>query len=178
MAVSVLVVTVILWIITGRIGSAAQPTSLQVKSPAFAASSAIPERYTCVGEDASPPLAWSAVPAGTKTLVVLVDDPDAPSGTFTHWIVYNIPADTQGLAENALKVAAPPVGYLQAMNDFGRVGYNGPCPPPGAPHHYHFKLYALATSLNLAHDATVRDLEAAMRGRILASGEMIATFQR
>ena len=163
----------------GRSPSVTAATSvLVVSSPACAASGVIPDRYTCAGEDASPPLAWRGVPRGTKTLALVVDDPDAPSGTFTHWIVYNISRDSSGLPENSPDVPQLAVKYSQAINDFGHLGYNGPCPPPGTPHHYHFKLYALAATLDLPRDAKAKQLAVAMRGQILAVGEMIATFGR
>jgi Raf kinase inhibitor-like YbhB/YbcL family protein len=151
---------------------------LFVTSPAFTNSGVIPERFTCSGEDASPPLRWTGIPADAKTLVLIVDDPDAPSGVFTHWVVYNINPDSGGLTENALTVSNPSANYSQAVNDFGHNGYSGPCPPPGAPHHYHFKLYALSSALHLPDDSKVKQVEDAMQGHILATGEMIGTFAR
>jgi len=162
----------------GQSPATVETSALVISSPAFANSGVIPDRYTCAGEDASPPLAWRGVPRAAKTLALVIDDPDAPSGTFTHWIVYNMARDSSGLPESSLGVATPAVEYSQAVNDFGHPGYNGPCPPPGKPHHYHFKLYALAARLELPRDATAKQLAAAMRGRILAVGEMIATFER
>jgi Raf kinase inhibitor-like YbhB/YbcL family protein len=185
MGVNILFATAILGIIANGISRAEQlsatadPSSrLVISSPAFADSGVIPDRYTCAGDDASPPLAWHGVPRDAKSLALIVDDPDAPSGTFTHWIVYNIDRDSSGLPENSLKVAKSAIKYSQAVNDFGHASYNGPCPPSGRPHHYHFKLYALASTPQLPRDATVKQLDEAMRGRILAVGEMIATFAR
>jgi Raf kinase inhibitor-like YbhB/YbcL family protein len=184
MTVRVLFSLLLVGIITAGFSWAAQPSitvataELVVTSPAFPDFGVIPDRYTCVGADASPPLAWRGVPRGAKTLALVVDDSDAPSGTFTHWIVYNIDRDSSGLPESSPGVATPAVEYSQAVNDFGHLGYNGPCPPPGNPHHYHFKLYALAARLELPRDATAKQLAVAMRGRILGWGEMIATFER
>ena len=176
--VEILLAASILGIIASGISRAGEQSGVVVSSPAFADSGAIPERYTCSGEDDSPPLNWAGIPSGAKTLVLMVDDPDAPSGTFTHWIVYNIDVDSSGLPENVLKVAKPAVNYPQAVNGFGHIGYNGPCPPPGTPHHYHFRLYALSSALHLPGDATAKQLGAAMRGHILAVGELIGTFAR
>lgn len=178
LAVNILLATTTLGISVTGIGLAGPPQELAVSSPAFANAGVIPERYTCAGADVSPPLNWRGIPGDAKTLALVVDDPDAPSGTFTHWIVYNIDHDRRGLPENALKVGPAAVDYPQAINDFGHLGYNGPCPPPGTPHHYHFRLYALAAALHLPRDATVKQLDAAMRGQVLAVGQMIAVFER
>jgi Raf kinase inhibitor-like YbhB/YbcL family protein len=178
LTVRILLATIILGIFVSGDGLAGQPAGLVVSSPAFANAGVIPKRYTCTGEDTSPPLNWRGVPSDAKTLALVVDDPDAPSGTFTHWIVYNLPHDSRGLPENALKPGPAAVDYPQALNDFGHLGYNGPCPPRGTRHHYHFKLYALAAALHLPRDATVKQLDKAMRGQILAVGQMIATYER
>lgn len=176
--VNIFLSATILGIIATGISRAGQQPGVLVSSPAFLDSGAIPERYTCSGQDASPPLKWTGIPIRAKALALVVEDPDAPSGTFTHWIVYNIDPDSSGLPENALKVANPAVNYPQAINDFGHIGYNGPCPPTGTPHHYHFKLYALSSALQLPDNATAKQLDEAMRGHLLAVGEMIATFAR
>jgi Raf kinase inhibitor-like YbhB/YbcL family protein len=174
--VDIFLAAAIFGIIAGRLCWAGDQSRLLVGSPAFIDSGAIPDRYTCSGKDVSPPLNWTGVPTGAKTLVLVVDDPDAPSGTFTHWVVYNIDAGSSGLRENALNGAVPTVKYSQATNDFGHIGYNGPCPPPGKTHHYHFKLYVLSSALRLSHEATVKQVDEAMQGHILASGETIGTF--
>jgi Raf kinase inhibitor-like YbhB/YbcL family protein len=161
--------------VAGRTGEA---PLISVSSAAFSEGGTVPKEYTCEGQDKSPPLSWSGVPAGAKTLALIVDDPDAPSGPFTHWIVYNLPGKISALPENLPKTRSVANGGIQAMNDFGRVGYNGPCPPGGSPHHYHFRLYALTTELHLANDAGARELSEAMRGHVLSSGETVGLFAR
>jgi Raf kinase inhibitor-like YbhB/YbcL family protein len=151
---------------------------ISIHSAAFSEAGTVAKRYTCEGADMSPPLAWSGVPAGAKTLVLIADDPDAPSGVFTHWVVYNLPSDISVLPENLPRTPTLDNGGLQALNDFGHVGYNGPCPPPGPRHHYHFKMYALAIALHLANGVDARSVGAAMRGHVLASGETVGWFKR
>ena len=143
---------------------------MQIESPAFVHNKPIPIRYTCQGEDVSPPLEFKNIPNGTKSLALIVDDPDAPNGTFDHWIVWNLPAQG-GLLEDA-KVAK------QGKNHFGDSRYGGPCPPPGKPHRYFFKLYALDTTLDLPNGISKKQLEAAMEGHILAKAELIGTYQK
>jgi Raf kinase inhibitor-like YbhB/YbcL family protein len=176
--VDIFLIAGILGFIACGICSGGDKPRLFVSSPAFADSGAIPRRFTCSGEDASPPLTWRRIPADAKTLVLIVYDPDAQSGIFTHWIVYNMNPNSKGLTENALKVSNRSVNYPQAVNDFGDNGFNGPCPPPGTPHHYHFKLYALSAALQLPDGAKVRQVKDAMQGHILATGEIIGTFGR
>jgi Raf kinase inhibitor-like YbhB/YbcL family protein len=139
-------------------------------SVAFAAGGAIPGRHTCDGEDRSPPLAWSAPPDGTRSLALVLDDPDAPGGRFIHWLAWGIAPETAGLAEGE---AAP----LEGRNDFGSIGYRGPCPPRGR-HRYRFRLHALATDLRLAPGAGVRELEEAVRDGLLATAELVGTYER
>ncbi|MHB8418161.1 MAG: YbhB/YbcL family Raf kinase inhibitor-like protein [Myxococcales bacterium] len=146
--------------------------AIQVASASFAAGAPIPDRFSCAGADVSPELHWSAPPPGTASLALLVEDPDAPGGTFIHWVLYGLPAGTRSLREGA----APPGGA--GKNDFGRDGYGGPCPPPGRPHHYHFELFALDRELDLPVGATAAELRRAMHGHILARGEVIGTFVR
>jgi hypothetical protein len=153
---------------------------LSLHSPAFGAGQSIPRQYTCEGEDRSPPLAWSGVPSGTKSLALIVDDPDAPDPaaprmTWVHWVVYNIPPETNALVEGASS-AALPAGALEARNDFGRRRYGGPCPPIGR-HRYFHKLYALDMVI-AASVADKAELEAAMRGHVLAQAELIGTYQK
>ncbi len=145
---------------------------LTITSTAFADGAAIPARYTCEGEDISPPLAFGAVPAGAHSLALIVDDPDAPMGTWVHWVVWNIPADTREIGEGSV-----PAGALQGKNDFKRNSYGGPCPPSGT-HRYYFKLYALDTTLNLAATTTKAALEKAMQGHILSQGRLMGTYRR
>jgi len=154
------------------------PMSIQLTSSAFAEGKPIPAKYTCDGGDVSPPLKWSAVPDGTKSLALISDDPDAPVGTWVHWVVYNIPPDTTELAEGVPKSEVLTNGATQGMTDFKRIGYGGPCPPRGGPHRYFFKLYALDTALNLKPGAAKQELLRAMEGHILAEGRLMGTYQR
>ncbi len=152
-----------------------------IKSPSFMHDRAIPARHTCDGQNVSPQLTWTGVPAGAKSLALIVDDPDAPDPaapkmTWVHWALYNIPADANGLMED---VAARdlPAGTLQGINDWRRIGYGGPCPPLGK-HRYFFKLYALDSMLpDLKHPAKAA-LEKAMKGHVLARAELIGLYQR
>jgi len=143
---------------------------LIISSQAFAAGGAIPARYTCDGGDISPELIIGQIPEGSRTLAVIMDDPDAPRGTWVHWLVWNIPAATRVIAENSL-----PPGAIQGRNSWQRNGYGGPCPPSGT-HHYVFKVYALDAALALPPASTKADLEQAMQGHILAQGELIGTY--
>lgn len=149
-------------------------SSIDVRSNAFPANAAIPARYTCSGADVSPPLSWTGVPPGAKSLALTVIDPDAPGRPFTHWVVFGIAPSTAEIPEGG----PPPSGAAEGRNDFGSTGYRGPCPPPGSPHHYHFKVYALDTTLSLRSGATESAFEAAIKGHVLASGELVGTFRR
>ncbi|MEM3736837.1 MAG: YbhB/YbcL family Raf kinase inhibitor-like protein [Candidatus Bathyarchaeia archaeon] len=151
--------------------------TMVITSRAFKNNESIPSQYTCDGKDVSPPLCWSGAPQGTKTYALIVDDPDAPGGTFTHWVIFNIPSSESGLQENVPKTGKLPNGAIQGKNDFGRNGYGGPCPPSGT-HRYQFHLYALDTQLNLPPGATKQDLQRAMRGHILAKAELIGLYSR
>lgn len=152
--------------------------SFVLETKAFPKGGEIPSRYTCSGEDISPALFWSGAPQETKSFALIVDDPDAPSGTFTHWIVYDLPAGARQLPENVSKADDPSVGGRQGRNDFRRAGYGGPCPPPGKPHRYFFKLYALNAALDLPAGSSRRDVEAAMRGKVIAQAELMGKFAR
>ncbi len=148
-------------------------------STAFTDGTAIPAKYTCDEADVSPPLAWSGAPAGTVSFALIVDDPDAPAGTWVHWVLYNLPATTAELPENVAKVETLDLGGArQGRNDFQRPGYGGPCPPPGPAHRYFFKLYALDAPLRLKAGATKQDVEAAMKGHILATAQLVGTYAR
>jgi hypothetical protein len=149
----------------------------ELESPAFQAGGTIPVKYSCEGVDLSPPLEWRGVPAGTAVLVLIMDDPDAPGGTFTHWLLYNIPATLRVLPEGVPAEAETPYGF-QGVNDFGRVGYGGPCPPQGETHTYRFILYALDVSLDLPGGATLQELNAVMEGHIIATTRLEARFGR
>jgi Raf kinase inhibitor-like YbhB/YbcL family protein len=138
---------------------------------------AIPKKFTCDGPDLSPPLAWTDPPKGTESLALIVDDPDAPAGTWVHWVLYDIPADTRELSEGVPKTRSLPNGARQGRNDFGKIGYNGPCPPRGRVHHYSFKLYSLDSMLNLGPGATKAQLQRAIGAHVLAQTEIIGRFQ-
>lgn len=150
---------------------------MSLQSSSFAQGQPIPQKYTCDGDDASPQLQWSNAPQGTKSFALITDDPDAPAGTWVHWVIFNIPADKHELTAGIAKTAAPSAGE-QGLNDFKKVGYGGPCPPPGTPHRYFFKLYALDTQLPAKQRATKKDVEAAMQGHALATAELMGTYQR
>jgi len=150
--------------------------SMEIKSTAFEHEGMIPTKYTCDGQDISPPLSWSDVPDNTQSLALISDDPDAPMGTWVHWVVYNVPPDVTSLPEN-VPAKEELKGGLQGTNDFKKIGYGGPC-PPGGTHRYFFKLYALDTKLDLEPGATKAEVEKAMDGHILAQAELIGRYQR
>ncbi len=150
----------------------AQVARIAVSSTAFAPGGAIPGQYTCAGRDISPPLSWSGVPAEAKSLVVAVVDPDAATGAFIHWLVFNLPPTTTSLPEGVPVDGALPGGAVQGRNDFGHVGYEGPCPPPGKLHHYHFRVLALSSRLALSNDADGHKVQAALRGKVIAAGDV------
>lgn len=151
---------------------------MQLSSPAFAEGTAIPAKYTCDGKDLSPPLRWSGVPAGAKSLVLIADDPDAPAGTWVHWVVYDLPATVSELPEDLGKSQHVLGNAKQGLNSFKHLGYGGPCPPPGKPHRYFFKLYALDAPLELKPGASKKDIEHAMEKHILAQGQLMGTYKR
>jgi Raf kinase inhibitor-like YbhB/YbcL family protein len=150
---------------------------IKLSSAAFKEGQPIPKQYTCDGVDISPPLEWSGVPKNAKTLAIICDDPDAPSGTFVHWVLYNLPADDMGLIENVPTTETIKGGGMQGKNDFRKIGYGGPCPPSGT-HRYFFKLYALDGELDLKPGATKNDLLKAMEGHIVAQGQLMGTYSR
>jgi hypothetical protein len=151
--------------------------TMEIKSQAFAHGALIPSKYTCDGADVSPPLAWSGAPAATRSFALIADDPDAPMGTWVHWVAWNIPAGELALEEGVPKKEALPSGTRQGITDFGRAGYGGPCPPSGT-HRYFFKLYALDTTLELPATTTKKDLEKAMQGHIRAQAELMGKYTR
>jgi Raf kinase inhibitor-like YbhB/YbcL family protein len=138
----------------------------------------IPAKFTCNGAGVSPQLAWTAPPAGTASFALIVTDPDAPGGTFTHWVLYDLPAGARALPEGLPNQGQLADGARQGRNDFGNLGYGGPCPPGHSPHHYVFTLYALNAKLNLPAGATRTQVEAAMQGRTLARGELIGLYRQ
>ncbi len=152
-------------------------TTLLLTSPAFKNGETIPAEYTCDGKDISPSLQWSDAPAGTKSFAVISDDPDAPGGTWVHWVIYNIPAGVRELKKGFPADKKLPDGTLQGTNDFQNIGYGGPCPPSGT-HRYYFKLYVLDSVLALAPGATKNQLEQAMKDHILAEAQLMGLYRR
>ncbi len=151
--------------------------ALQLTTTAFEHGGLVPKEFTCDGPDISPALAWTEPPAGTKSLAIIMDDPDAPAGTWVHWVLYDLPPATRKLDGGVAKDRQLPSGAVQGRNDFGKIGYNGPCPPRGRAHRYFFKLYALDIKTNLKPGATKSELERVMKGHILAQAEIVGHFQ-
>ena len=152
--------------------------TLAVSSAAFQEGGKIPASYTCEGRDVSPALTWGEPPAGTQSFALIMDDPDAPGGVFTHWVLFNLPADSRELPEAVPTQPQLSDGSLQGKNDFGKTGYGGPCPPSGRPHRYQFTLYALDQTLDLKAGASKKQAIDAMQGHILAQGRLTGTYQR
>jgi hypothetical protein len=165
-------------------GSTASPSpadttaTLELTSPAFAPGETIPERYTCDGQDVSPPFSWSAPPEGTESIALIVDDPDAPMGTWVHWVLFNIPADKRSLSEGVPAQDQLPDGSLHGRNSWKRREYGGPCPPSGSTHRYVFQLFALDTELDLEAGATKKQVLSATEGHVLAQGELTGKYGR
>jgi Raf kinase inhibitor-like YbhB/YbcL family protein len=153
------------------------PMELNVTSPAFQQGGAIPAQYTCDGRDISPPLNWTSGPSGTKSYALIADDPDAPMGTWVHWVAYNLPASETSLPEDVSNDERLSDGTIQGINDFKRYGYGGPC-PPGGTHRYFFKVYALDTVLKAGPGLTKKKLLREIDGHILAQGELMGTYSR
>jgi len=149
-----------------------KPSSMKISSPAFENNQFIPVKYTCDGEDINPPLQIENVPKEAKSLVLIVDDPDAPIGVWSHWVLFNIDPSVQFIEENSF-----PEGAVQGLNDFKKHSYGGPCPPSGT-HRYYFRLYALDTILDLSSKATREDVLKAIKDHVLASAELIGLYQR
>ena len=148
-------------------------TSLAFKEGDF-----IPKKHTCEGPDLSPPLRWTNAPKGTKSIALIADDPDAPVGTWVHWVIFNLPGETTELPEGVPAQETLPNGARQGLNDFRRVGYGGPCPPPGKPHRYYFKLNALDVTLDLRPRATKAQVLEAVKGHILGEAQLMGRFGR
>jgi Raf kinase inhibitor-like YbhB/YbcL family protein len=155
-----------------------QSSTMQLSCEAFAEGGEIPAKFTCDDKNLSPTLKWSSAPAGTKSFALIVDDPDAPMGTWVHWVVYDLPATATEVGEGTPKTETIPAGAKQGINDFREIGYGGPCPPPGKPHRYMFKLYALDTALDLKPGATKKQLEKAMGKHILGQAQLMGTYKR
>ena len=152
--------------------------AFMLSSPAFEQAKPIPKQYSCEGRDASPPLRWNDVPANAKALALICDDPDAPAGTWVHWVIYDIPAATSELREGVPPDENLSGGAYQGVNDFRKVGYGGPCPPPGKPHRYFFKLYALDAPTGLKPRARKDGVLKAIKGHVLAEAQIMGTYQR
>jgi len=153
-------------------------SQLTLTSPAIVPGAAIPAEFTCKGADRSPELSWSGAPKSRVTYALIVDDPDAPGGTFFHWVAYNIPASKMSLPAGVPQGSEIAGGAINGMNSFGHLGYNGPCPPPGKTHHYRFHLYALDSALEVGDKADAAAIQSAMKGHVLAEAELVGTFQR
>ncbi len=151
--------------------------TLTVRSPAFEEGQMIPPRFTADGADVSPPLEWSKVPPDTASMAVIADDPDAPMGTWVHWVIYNLPPETDSLPADVPPVETLNNGAAHGTTDFGRIGYGGPAPPSGV-HRYFFRVYALDIRLDLPAGATRHEVDRAMRGHILAQGELMGRYSR
>ena len=152
--------------------------AFEIRSPAFEENGVIPQKYTCDGEDLSPPLSWVDPPEGTKSFTLVSDDPDAPVGTWVHWVLYEVPEAARQLPEGVSADETLSDGTLQGLTDFRRVGYGGPCPPAGSYHRYYFKLYALDTKLTLPPRATKTKLLEAMKGHVLGEAELMGRYKR
>jgi len=161
------------------VAAAAEKTArMELKSAAFQNGGEIPRKHTCEGGDASPALAWQGAPAGTKAFALIADDPDAPGGTWVHWVVYDLPATAKELPGKLGTTETLSNGGKQGLNDFHKTGYGGPCPPAGAPHRYFFKLYALDGPTNLRPRATKQQLLDAIKGHVLVEGELTGKYGR
>ncbi len=150
---------------------------IKLTSAAFKEGEPIRRQYTCDGVNVSPPLEWSGVPKTAQTLAIIADDPDAPAGTWVHWVLYNLPADNIGIVENLPQDGSLKAGGFQGKNDFEKTGYGGPCPPSGT-HRYFFKIYALDAELPLKAGATKADVEKAMAGHVLLQGQLMGTYRK
>ncbi len=152
--------------------------ALSIFSPAFGQDEKIPTKHTCEGQDTSPQLTWDDVPSKAESLALIVDDPDAPGGVFTHWVIFNIPPDSNGLPEAMPLTPRLADGSVQCGNDFCRIGYGGPCPPPGKPHGYRFSLYALDKQLELNAGSSKNQVLNAIKNHILAQAQLTGIYQR
>ncbi len=150
----------------------------ELKSDAVSHGGDIPRKYTCDGSDISPALSWGEPPAGTQSIALITDDPDAPGGTWVHWVLYDLPTSVRELSENVPKDQELKNSARQGRNDFRKIGYGGPCPPPGRPHRYFFKLYALDGKLGIKAGVSKADLEKTMRGHVLAETQLMGRYKR
>jgi Raf kinase inhibitor-like YbhB/YbcL family protein len=159
-----------------RLFAAEEPFKLG--SSAMVPGAPIGVEYTCTGANRSPPLAWGGLPKSTASFALIMSDPDAPGGTFIHWVAYNIPPTTSSLPAGVPRTSAIPGGGTNGANGVGQIGYKGPCPPPGKVHHYHFRLYAVDSKLNLGDGADASAVESAIRDRVVGSADLMVTFSR
>jgi hypothetical protein len=150
----------------------------ELRSSAFKENEVIPRKYTCDGSDVSVPLSWNDPPEGTKSFALIADDPDAPRGTWVHWVLYDLPPDAREISDGIAGQETLDNGTKQGKNDFGKIGYGGPCPPTGPAHRYHFKLYALDRMIGLKPKATKQQLLDAMKGHVLSQAELIGSYKR
>ena len=162
----------------GAAAAAEKPARMEIKSAAFQNGGDIPRKHTCDGDDTSPRLSWTEAPAGAKMFALIADDPDAPGGTWVHWVIYDLPRTMKELPEALAAGDTLPNGAKQGVNDFRKTGYGGPCPPPGAPHRYFFKLYALDAATNLKPRATKQQVLDAIKGHVVAEGELMGKYGR
>ncbi len=151
---------------------------MEISSSAFQNDGNIPRLHTCDGADLSPPLAWQNAPSGTATFALIVNDPDAPAGTWLHWVLYDLPGSIRETAVGIARAETLPNGAKQGINDFGQIGYGGPCPPPGPAHRYFFKLYALETRVTLKPRATKEQLLDAIKGHVIGTAEIVGRYRR
>jgi Raf kinase inhibitor-like YbhB/YbcL family protein len=175
------VICALMAVLCETVSAGGKKMTLMLTSPAFKQGATIPKVHTCDGADASPELRWDGVPAKTKSFALVMDDPDAPVGTWVHWVLYDIPGDARSLAAGAGKDVTGKAGTSGAswgVKTFERAGYFGPCPPPGKPHRYFFRLHALDVPLKLAKGATAEQVAAAMKGHILAQAELVGLYGR
>lgn len=154
-----------------------QKSEITLVSAAFKEGQPIPRQYACDGVNVSPPLEWGSAPKNAKTIAIIADDPDAPAGTWVHWVLYNLPAENIGLVENVPATETLNAGGFQGKNDFGKIGYGGPCPPSGT-HHYFFKVFAVDDELPLKAGATRAELEKALEGHVISKGQLMGTYKR
>ena len=152
--------------------------AFSISSPSFQNGKDIPKKFTCDAEDVSPALSWTDPPQGSKSFALIADDPDAPRGTWTHWVLFDLPPAMTSLPEGVPKVSELTGGGRQGTNDFPKIGYGGPCPPPGKPHRYFFKLYALDSQVNLKAGASKQEVEQAMQNHILGKTELMGKYGR
>ncbi len=177
LARSIIVIAIMLVAQSNLYAEKGKDMKLTVTSSAFKDGGMIPAKYTCDGDDISPDIAWSGILPQAKSIALISDDPDAPRGTWVHWVIYNIPPESNGLGEGIEPDKVLDNGSLQGINDSQQTGYGGPCPPGGV-HRYFFKVYALDTKLLLGPGATKKDLEAAMKGHVLAEGQLMGRYKR